>query len=183
MGIVLAIDSTGQQSGLQTRLCSHQQCLVSCVDEKLKSYLEDESAIRASGELARQAGKIFRKLHGYETEDFIGSNASSLLFFGLSPTVKALLPPPIPDGGYPGGDTAKGFENALHDVNTAVGINNTAVGANALTHDTTGNYNMAIGEAALASNIQGDFNWPLGRRRSPTTTPASTWPLVSECST
>ena len=37
----------------------------------------------------------------------------------------------------PGGNTAEGV-NALHDVNTAVGINNTAVGANALTHETTG---------------------------------------------
>ena len=53
------------------------------------------------------------------------------------PTAKALLPAPSPDGGYPGGTTAEGI-NALHDVNTAVGINNTAVGANALTHDTTG---------------------------------------------
>ena len=61
----------------------------------------------------------------------------ALICFGLSPTAKALLPPPAPDGGYPGGNTAEGI-NALHDVNTAVGINNTAVGANALTHDTTG---------------------------------------------
>ena len=55
----------------------------------------------------------------------------TLLCFGLSPTAKALLPPPVPDGGYPGGNTAEGI-NALHDVNTAVGINNTAVGLNAL---------------------------------------------------
>ena len=61
----------------------------------------------------------------------------TLLCFGLSPTAKALLPAPAPDGGYPGGNTAEGI-NALHDVNTAVGINNTAVGANALAHDTIG---------------------------------------------
>ena len=59
----------------------------------------------------------------------------ALLCFGLSPTAKALLPPPAPDGGYPGGNTAEG--DALMS-NTAVGINNTAVGLNALTHDTTG---------------------------------------------
>ena len=47
----------------------------------------------------------------------------TLLCFGLSPTAKALLPPPAPDGGYPGGNTAEGI-NALHDVNTALGINN-----------------------------------------------------------
>ena len=85
----------------------------------------------------------------------------AVLCFGLSPTAKALLPPPVPDGGYPGGNTAEGI-NALHDVNTAVGINNTAVGANALTHDTTGFYNVAIGEAALASNTTGNFNMAIG---------------------
>ena len=58
-----------------------------------------------------------------------------LACFALSPEGACSRPPP--DGGYPGGNTAEG-DNALHDVNTAVGINNTAVGANALTHDTTG---------------------------------------------
>ena len=85
----------------------------------------------------------------------------TLLCFGLSPTAKALLPAPSPDGGYPGGNTAEGI-NALHDVNTAVGINNTAVGANALTHDTTGQYNVAVGEAALANNTTGSFNMAIG---------------------
>jgi hypothetical protein len=60
----------------------------------------------------------------------------ALACFALSPSTQALLPPPAPDGGYPGGNTAEGF-NALHDVNTALGINNTAVGFSALTHDTT----------------------------------------------
>ena len=77
------------------------------------------------------------------------------------PTAKALLPAPSPDGGYPGGNTAEGI-NALHDVNTAVGINNTAVGANALTHNTTGFYNVAVGAGALASNTTGDFNMAIG---------------------
>ena len=107
--------------------------------------------------------------------------AVSFAYSGLSPTAKALLPAPSPDGGYPGGNTAEGI-NALHDVNTAVGINNTAVGLNALTHDTTGFSNVAIGEAALANNTLATLTWPLGRRRSGTTTPTSTWPLVSECS-
>jgi trimeric autotransporter adhesin len=85
----------------------------------------------------------------------------SLVCFGLLPTAKALLPPPAPDGGYPGGNTAEG-QNALHDVNTAVGINNTAVGFNALTADTTGQYNVAVGSSALASNTTGDFNMAIG---------------------
>src|SRR6266550_5744540 len=85
----------------------------------------------------------------------------TLLCFGLSPTAKALLPAPAPDGGYPGGNTAEG-NNALHDVNTALGINNTAVGANALTHDTTGQFNVAVGSSALASNTTGNFNMAIG---------------------
>src|SRR3954463_8832607 len=88
-------------------------------------------------------------------------SAFTLICFVFSPMAKALLPAPSPDGGYPGGNTAEGI-NALHDVNTAVGINNTAVGANALTHDTTGNYNVAIGEAALANNTTGNFNMAIG---------------------
>src|SRR5205809_1617524 len=85
----------------------------------------------------------------------------ALVCFGLVQNAKALLPLPVPDGGYPGGNTAEGI-NALHDVNTAVGINNTAVGANALTHNTTGFYNVAVGAGALASNTTGDFNMAIG---------------------
>jgi hypothetical protein len=85
----------------------------------------------------------------------------ALVCFGLSPTAKAQLPAPSPDGGYPGANTAEG-NNALHDVNTAVGINNTAVGANALTHNTTGGYNVGIGSGALASNTTGNFNMAIG---------------------
>src|SRR5213080_53964 len=84
-----------------------------------------------------------------------------LICFGLSPTAQALLPAPSPDGGYPGGNTAEGI-NALHDVNTAVGINNTAVGANALTNDTTGSFNVAIGGGALQSNTTGQQNMAIG---------------------
>ena len=87
--------------------------------------------------------------------------AFALACFALSPRAQALLPPPSPDGGYPGGNTAEGI-NALHDVNTAVGINNTAVGANALTHDTTGQYNVAVGSGALRSNTTGQFNMAIG---------------------
>src|SRR6266576_3811351 len=85
----------------------------------------------------------------------------ALVCFGLSPTAKALLPAPSPDGGYPGGNTAEGI-NALHDINTAVGINNTAVGANALTHDTTGSLNTAIGADAMRENTIGENNTAIG---------------------
>ena len=85
----------------------------------------------------------------------------TLICFALSPTAKALLPAPSPDGGYPGGNTAEGI-NALHDVNTALGINNTAVGANALTNDTTGAYNVAVGSGALQSNTTGFQNMAIG---------------------
>src|SRR5258708_38962339 len=81
----------------------------------------------------------------------------TLLCFGLSPTAKALLPAPSPDGGYPGGNTAEG-NNALHDVNTAVGINNTAVGANALGDNTTGGYKGGIGCFALSLTTTGFQN-------------------------
>jgi hypothetical protein len=85
----------------------------------------------------------------------------SLVCFALVQNTQALLPAPSPDGNYPGGNTAEGI-NALHDVNTAVGINNTAVGANALTNDTTGQYNVAVGSRALESNTTGDFNMAIG---------------------
>jgi hypothetical protein len=87
----------------------------------------------------------------------------TLVCFGLSQTAKALLPAPSPDGGYPGGNTAEGI-NALHDVNTAVGINNTALGANALTHNTTGQQNTADGNRALNLNTTGFQNTAVGHR-------------------
>src|SRR5881398_1718854 len=88
--------------------------------------------------------------------------AFSLACVGFSPTAKALLPAPSPDGSYPGANTAEGI-NALHDVNTAVGINNTAVGANALASDTTGYSNMAIWTEAL-TNSTANYNVAIGFR-------------------
>ena len=83
----------------------------------------------------------------------------TLLCFGLSPTARALLPPPAPDGGYPGGNTAEG-DNALHDL--TIGLNNTAVGASALGNNTTGGWNVAVGGLALASNTTGQQNMAIG---------------------
>jgi len=82
-----------------------------------------------------------------------------LACFGLVPLAQAVLP--APDGGYPGANTAEG-DNALLNVNTAIGINNTAVGANALRDNTTGGYNVAVGSGALASNTTGQQNMAIG---------------------
>ena len=42
------------------------------------------------------------------------------------------------------------------------GINNTAVGKDALTDDTSGFYNVAVGSGALANNTTGNFNMAIG---------------------
>ena len=83
----------------------------------------------------------------------------ALISFVLLPNAQAVVPPP--DGGYPGGNTAEG-DNALLNVNTAIGINNTAMGANALRDTTTGSYNVGIGSGALASNTAGYQNMAIG---------------------
>ena len=83
----------------------------------------------------------------------------TLICLALSPNAQAVNPPP--DGGYPGANTAEG-DNALLNVNTAIGINNTAVGANALRDNTTGSYNVGIGSGALASNTTGNQNMAIG---------------------
>jgi trimeric autotransporter adhesin len=83
----------------------------------------------------------------------------ALLYFGLSPTAKALLPEPPPDGGYPGANTAEGTD-ALFSLTS--GIANTAVGQNALHDNTTGGFNVAIGSSALANNTTGSFNMAVG---------------------
>jgi hypothetical protein len=101
------------------------------------------------------------KITGYENEHSSVLIIFALVCFGLSPMAKAVLPAPSPDGSYPGANTAEGI-NALHDVNTAVGINNTALGANALASDTTGYSNVAVGSRALASNTTGNFNIAIG---------------------
>jgi len=74
---------------------------------------------------------------------------------------QALLPPPAPDGGYPGGNTAGG-EGALFNVNVDFGTDNTAVGLLALNHNTTGVANSAVGALALRSNTTGPWNTAIG---------------------
>jgi hypothetical protein len=79
----------------------------------------------------------------------------ALVCFGLSPTAKALLPPPPPDGGYTGANTAEGT-NALFSLTS--GVDNNAVGFQALYHNTTGSNNTAAGFRALFSNTTGNNN-------------------------
>ena len=101
--------------------------------------------------------------------------AIALGCFALSPPLKAQCP----NACGAGGNTALGV-NALDSVNPAVGINNTAVGFNALTDNTNGYYNVAIGSGALSNNTTGDFNMAIGADALSKTTATSTWPLVFE---
>src|SRR6267143_2096544 len=102
--------------------------------------------------------------------------AVALCCFALPPTARALLPPPTPDGGYPGGHTAEGT-NALFNLTTGnfntadgesalfsntTGGNNTATGFQSLKSNTTGGDNTANGLAALLSNTTGNSNTATG---------------------
>ena len=93
--------------------------------------------------------------------------AFALVCFGLSPTAKALLPAPSPDGGYPGGNTAEGITHCTTSTpplgstippwvqmplpTIPPALYNVGIGSGALTSNTTGNFNMAIGTEALTS--------------------------------
>ena len=71
-----------------------------------------------------------------------------LTIFTVSPMAKAVTP--APDGGYPGGNTAKG-QQALLSLTT--GTYNTAVGWFSLRSNTEGQFNTAIGAGALFANV------------------------------
>jgi hypothetical protein len=83
--------------------------------------------------------------------------ALTLGCFGLSPTARAVDPPP--DGGYPGDNTAEG-EDALFSLTT--GIDNTAIGHEALLNNTTGNDNTAVGSGAMQSSVTSFNNTAIG---------------------
>ena len=85
----------------------------------------------------------------------------ALAYFGLSPAVRALLPPPPPDGGYPNQNTAEG-NNALFHLNS--GARNTAVGFKALYTNTTSSDNTAVGWQALLHNTSGTDNTSTGAK-------------------
>ena len=82
--------------------------------------------------------------------------------FGLSPTVRAISP--LPDGGYADNNTAEGT-NALFTftgVSPNNGGENTAIGFEALYHNTSGDHNTACGLQALFSNTTGSANTAIG---------------------
>jgi trimeric autotransporter adhesin len=83
----------------------------------------------------------------------------ALACFALSPTMRAVSPPP--DGGYPNRTTAEG-DNAL--FNLTVGVDNTALGFDTLWSNVTGGYNTATGEQTLYSNVSGNYNTGTGYR-------------------
>ena len=82
-----------------------------------------------------------------------------LVCFAVSPTARAVDPPP--DGGYPNCNTAEGTD-ALFRLDTSQGVNNTAIGFDALFSNTTGDANTATGSAALSQNIDGFQNTATG---------------------
>ena len=79
-----------------------------------------------------------------------------LAWFALAPTARAVSP--APDGGYANANTAEGT-NALFSLTT--GLANTAIGYQALYHNTTGT-NTAIGYQALLTNTTGTGNTAAG---------------------
>ena len=84
---------------------------------------------------------------------------SGLTCFGLLPQMRAApdaLPPPPPDGCYPGFTTAEGC-NALHSLTTGAG--NTGLGWDSLSSNTNGSYNdraPASGLYSSAGNVSTD---------------------------
>src|SRR6516225_1488263 len=67
---------------------------------------------------------------------------------------------PAPDGGYPGNNTAEG-DNALFNLISG-GLDNTAVGFDALESNTAGRFNTATGSNALLSITDGVENTAVG---------------------
>jgi trimeric autotransporter adhesin len=81
----------------------------------------------------------------------------------VDPTTRAILPPPIPDGGYPNGNTAEG-DRALQSLTN--GSFNTANGNSVLLNNTSGTGNTAVGFQALLNNTGGSLTRPSVTLRS-----------------
>src|SRR5207244_2176831 len=73
LGLVSAVDSKGRTIWIADAHRDGKRFVVRG-DEKLAAFLELEGAICASGELPRQAGKIFPRLAGYENKHSSRSN-------------------------------------------------------------------------------------------------------------
>jgi hypothetical protein len=83
----------------------------------------------------------------------------TLVWLALLSAPKAFGVTPAPDGGYPNDNTAEGA-NALFHLTT--GSDNTATGFHALFSNTTGVSNTATGSLALQNNTTGPFNTATG---------------------
>ncbi len=81
-----------------------------------------------------------------------------LVTLTFSSTARAVAPPP--DGGYASGNTAEG-QDALLNL-SASGIQNTALGFEALLSETSGDNNTATGYQSLRSNTTGSANAATG---------------------
>src|SRR2546423_1560125 len=77
------------------------------------------------------------------------SSRNVMFSFGLVSITQAVSP--APDGDYPGGNTAEGY-NALFSLSPADGGFNTAIGWASLFANATGSFNTALGAGALALN-------------------------------
>src|SRR5207248_8667914 len=79
--------------------------------------------------------------------------------FALLPRAQALIP--VPDGGYPNGNTAEGSNPLIY---LTTGGNNTSIGDSALYHNEAGSNNTATGARALFSNTNSTENTATGWR-------------------
>jgi hypothetical protein len=111
-----------------------------------------------------------RKKHMKTITNIIHPALAALVLacFALSPTVRAVDPPP--DGGYPNFNTAEG-EDALFNLSS--GGYNTAIGFDALLSNTTGDFNTATGARAMQSNDIGVSNTATGGDALPRNTEGS----------
>ena len=80
----------------------------------------------------------------------------AVLYLTVLPKSQAVVP--VPDGGYPGFNTAEG-QNALFSLTAGAG--NTAVGWHSLFSDTSGGFNTALGAGTLLFN-NADANTAVG---------------------
>jgi Chaperone of endosialidase len=87
---------------------------------------------------------------------------SALACFAFSPTARAISP--LPDGGYAIDNTAEGTDAlfTFTGVFPNNGGENTAIGFEALYHNTNGNHNTACGLQTLFSNTTGSANTAVG---------------------
>jgi len=150
------------------------------------------SDLQSQGPTNREKKEFTTMSQLIHSKNFTTILVSAAAFVCIALVPKAQAVSPVPDGGYPGGNTAEG-QNALLSLttggfNTAVGFfslrsnttnsfntalgagalfvntsdENTATGAGALLSNTTGSGNTAIGGEALFSNTTGGLNTVTG---------------------